>query len=89
MKQKKLPLRQCVACREMKSKSELIRIVKLPESNEFVLDHTGKLNGRGAYICNNEDCINLVIKKKLINRSYKTNISNEVYENLRGENFDK
>ena len=89
MKQKKVPLRQCLACREMKPKSELIRIVKLADTNEFVFDSTGKLNGRGAYICNNEDCISLVVKKKLINKSYKTNIANEIYDNLKGESFGK
>ena len=89
MKQKKIPLRQCLACRDMKPKNELIRVVKLANSNEFVFDSTGKLNGRGAYICNNDNCINLVIKKKLINRSYKTNISNDIYESLKGESFDK
>ena len=89
MKQKKMPLRQCVACREMKPKKDLLRIVKLAESDEYVFDKSGKLNGRGAYICNNDDCINLVIKKKLINRSFKSNVSSEIYETLKGENFEK
>lgn len=89
MKQKKVPQRMCVACREMKSKNELIRVVKLPDSDDYVLDKSGKLNGRGAYICNNESCIDMVVKKKLINRSFKSNVSSEVYQSLKGDNIEK
>ena len=89
MKQKKAPLRQCVACKEMKEKSKLIRIVKLADSNEFILDETGKLNGRGAYICNNKSCIDLAVKKKLINKSFKANVNLEIYDQLKGDNIAK
>ena len=89
MKQKKIPLRQCVSCKQMKEKSQMIRIVKLANSNEFLLDESGKLNGRGAYICNDQSCIDLAIKRKLINKSFKANVNSEVYENLKGDSIAK
>ncbi len=88
MENKKQPLRQCVACREKKSKKDLIRIVKLANSDEYVLDPTNKLNGRGAYICNDQKCIDLAVNKKLINRSFKTNISSELYNKLKEQKID-
>ena len=56
MANKKIPMRMCVGCAEMKSKNELIRVIKTPE-NEIVLDATGRKNGRGAYICSNMECL--------------------------------
>lgn len=81
---KKIPLRQCVGCGEMKSKKEMLRILKTAE-NEFVLDKTGKKNGRGAYLCNSRDCLLKARKSKGLERSFKMNIPNEVYENLQKE----
>ncbi len=84
---KKIPLRQCVGCGEMKSKKEMLRILKTAE-NEFVLDKTGKKNGRGAYLCNSRDCLLKARKSKGLERSFKMSIPNEVYENLQKE-FEK
>lgn len=78
---KKIPLRMCIACREHKPKKELIRIVKTAENN-IVLDISGKQNGRGAYICKNNECFNKLLKNKLLHRTFKTNVNKEVYENL-------
>lgn len=81
---KKVPLRQCVGCREMKNKKELFRIIKTAE-NEILLDTTSKKNGRGAYICPNEECLAKAIKSKGLERSLKTAIPQEVIEDLTKE----
>lgn len=81
---KKIPLRQCVGCNEMKSKKEMLRVLKTAE-NEVILDATGKLNGRGAYLCKNEECLKRAIKQKGIERSLKMNIDKTVYEKLEKE----
>lgn len=79
---KKTPLRKCTGCNEMKDKRELIRVVKTKE-NEFFIDKTGKANGRGAYICPTQDCLEKAVKNKGLERSFKTRIPNETYENLK------
>lgn len=84
---KKVPLRQCIGCGEMKSKKEMMRILKTPE-DEIVLDVTGKKNGRGAYLCKQRECLLKARKNKGLERSFKMSIPNEVYDNLEGE-FDK
>lgn len=81
---KKVPLRQCVGCREMKGKKELLRVIKTAE-NEILLDDTGKKNGRGAYICPNEECLAQAIKSKGLERALKTAIPAEVIEDLTKE----
>lgn len=81
---KKIPLRQCVGCGEMKSKKELIRILKTEEEG-FVLDSTGKKNGRGAYICRNAECLKAARKSKGLDRSFKMAVSDEVYDSLTKE----
>lgn len=78
---KKTPMRTCIACRECKPKKDLIRIVK--NDNGFSLDKTGKLNGRGAYICNNGDCLEKLIKNKLLNKAFKTNVPLAEYEKIK------
>ncbi|MBP3421004.1 MAG: YlxR family protein [Lachnospiraceae bacterium] len=78
---KKIPMRQCVGCNEMKSKKEMLRILKTPE-DEIVLDDTGKKNGRGAYICRNKECLEKAHKQKGLERSFKKAISAEIYDNL-------
>lgn len=83
---KKIPLRQCVGCGEMKNKKEMMRVIKTPEE-EIVLDVTGKKNGRGAYICKNKECLQTAQKSKGLERSLKHAISKEVYDNLLKE-FD-
>ncbi len=83
-KSKKVPMRRCVGCGEMKNKKELIRIVRT-EEEEFVLDGTGKKNGRGAYICDSQECLKKAIKSKGLERSFKQTIPKEVYETLEKE----
>lgn len=86
--QKKQPARRCIACNEQKDKKELLRIVRTPEGN-IEIDLTGKKNGRGAYICKSEDCLKKVIKSKKLERSFEKEISDELYENIRGVIVDK
>lgn len=81
---KKIPLRQCVGCGEMKSKKEMMRVLKTPE-DEIVLDLTGKKNGRGAYLCISRECLNKARKNKGLERSFKMSIPNEVYDSLEKE----
>ena len=81
---KKVPMRKCVGCQEMKSKKELIRVVRT-EEGEFLLDATGKKNGRGAYICPDMECLKKAIKNKGLERSFKQAIPKEVYETLEKE----
>lgn len=81
---KKVPLRQCIGCGEMKSKKEMIRILKTVEQ-EFILDATGRKNGRGAYLCPGIECLQKAIKGKGLERSFKMAIPKEVYEELEKE----
>ena len=81
---KKIPMRKCVGCGEMKSKKEMMRVLKTSE-NEFVLDATGKKNGRGAYLCQSKECLAKAIKNKGLERSFKQAIPKEVYEKLEKE----
>lgn len=78
---KKIPQRMCVVCRESKDKKSLVRIVKTDEG--FVVDKTGKLNGRGSYVCNTTECMNLLIKQRVLNKVFKCNIPQEVYDDLK------
>ena len=82
--QKKIPQRQCMGCRERKSKRELIRIVRGTDGT-VSLDFTGKLNGRGAYICPNAECLKKVRKSKALDRSLETAIPEEVYNRLEAQ----
>ena len=84
MSTKKIPLRQCIGCSEMKSKKEMIRILKTPD-DEIILDATGRKNGRGAYICPSMDCLKKAEKGKGFERSFKMAIPKEVYETLEKE----
>ena len=84
MVNKKVPMRQCVGCGEMKSKKELIRVIKTPEE-EIVLDATGRKNGRGAYICASIECLKTACKRKGLERSLKVAIPTEVYDSLEQE----
>jgi len=76
---KQVPVRQCIGCREMKPKNELVRIIRTPE-NEICLDKTGKKNGRGAYLCGNKACYNKAVKSRGIERSLKVEIPKEIYD---------
>ncbi len=84
MSTKKIPQRQCIGCGEMKSKREMIRILKTPEG-EFVLDVTGRKNGRGAYLCPSVECLKRAVKGKGLERSFKMAIPREVYDTLEKE----
>jgi len=81
MQQKKIPMRQCVGCREMKPKKELIRAVKSPEGN-ISLDFRGKAPGRGAYVCPDPACLKRAIKSKALERAFETQIPQEIYDGL-------
>jgi predicted RNA-binding protein YlxR (DUF448 family) len=81
---RKIPLRQCVGCREMKTKRDMIRVIKTPE-DEICLDRSGKKNGRGAYLCFNPDCLRKAIRSKALERSLKITIPDEIYEGLEEE----
>ena len=81
---KKVPMRQCVGCGEMKSKKEMMRILKTAEG-DIVLDVTGKKNGRGAYLCKSADCLKKAGKNRGMERSFKMSIPSEVYDNLEKE----
>lgn len=84
MKKKKIPMRMCTGCMEMKPKSDLLRIVKTPES-EVVVDLTGKKSGRGAYICKNLECLEKSFKNKRLNKNLETTINDDIYNKLREE----
>ncbi|MCH5199090.1 MAG: YlxR family protein [Oscillospiraceae bacterium] len=84
MQQKKIPVRRCVGCGEMKQKKELIRIVRTPEG-EICADPTGKKSGRGAYICRSSDCLMKAEKGKKLERSFECRISQEIYSALSEE----
>ncbi|MCI8561645.1 MAG: YlxR family protein [Dorea sp.] len=81
---KKVPMRKCVGCQEMKNKKEMIRVIRTAE-NEFLLDATGKKNGRGAYLCPDRECLSKAVKNRGLERSFKQAIPDEVYESLKKE----
>ena len=84
MSVKKIPLRQCIGCGEMKSKKEMIRVIKTAEG-EILLDATGRKNGRGAYLCPSMECFKKAVKGRGMERSFKMAIPREVYETLEKE----
>lgn len=92
MKKKKIPLRKCTGCGEMKPKKELVRIVKAPdvkdengevmEKGEISLDYTGKKPGRGAYVCNNIECLQAAQKARRLEKAFSCKIPPEIYKSL-------
>ena len=82
--EKKIPMRQCLGCREMKPKRELIRAVRSPEG-DISLDFKGKASGRGAYVCPNPQCLKKAIKAKALERAFSMQIPPEIYEALERE----
>ena len=86
MQNKKTPLRMCVACKESKPKRDLFRIVRYGDN--YSLDIMCNSNGRGAYICKNKDCIQKTIKSKILNKSFKQNIPDDVYDLLKENIFE-
>ncbi len=87
-KVKKIPLRQCIACRELKPKKEMLRIVRNNEGKIFI-DFSGKAAGRGAYICNDENCVNKLKKQRLINKVFSCEVDEGVYTAIEEEYFGK
>ena len=85
---KNIPKRTCIGCNEVKDKKELIRIVKNKEGEIFI-DKTGKANGRGAYLCDNIECLEKAIKTKRLERTFEVAIDSKIYEDLRGEMLGK
>ena len=81
---KKIPMRQCLGCREMKPKKELIRVVRSPEG-EISLDFKGKANGRGAYLCPSAECLKKAVKARALERAFEMQIPPEIYERLKQE----
>ena len=81
MKQKKIPMRMCVGCREMKPKRELIRVVRSPEG-EVSMDPVGKKPGRGAYVCRNPECLKRAIKQRQLERQLEVTLTEEVVSAL-------
>lgn len=81
---KKVPMRQCIGCGEMKSKREMMRVLRTTEG-EIVLDAGGRKNGRGAYLCKSQECFKKAVRSKGLERSLKTPIPAEVYESLEKE----
>ena len=84
MSVKKIPLRQCIGCGEMKSKKEMMSVIKTAEG-EILLDATGRKNGRGAYLCPSMECFKKAVKGRGLERSFKMAIPREVYETLEKE----
>lgn len=80
---KKIPQRTCIGCRQKKDKTDLIRVVKDKENN-ISIDKSGKKSGRGAYLCDDINCLNSAIKSKRLEKEFKMKLQDDVYENLRG-----
>ena len=84
MKTKKTPMRMCSGCREMKPKIKLLRVVRTPEG-KILIDKTGKISGRGAYLCKNEECFNKSVKSKALSRALDTQVEDDVLLQLKEE----
>ena len=82
--QKKIPLRQCVGCAQMREKNQMMRVIK-PQEGDITLDMTGKKNGRGAYLCKDLECLKKARKAKGLERSLKIQIPEEIYNTLEKE----
>lgn len=88
MSEKKIPLRMCISCRELKEKRNLLRIVKNGEGNIF-LDFSSKASGRGAYICNDPECIKRLKQKRLLNKAFSCEVDDGIYAAVEEEYFGK
>ena len=80
-KVKSVPFRMCIVCKQMRPKKELLRIIRNKEGETFI-DFTGRANGRGAYICDDTECIKTCVKKRMLNKAFKTVIPAEIYEQI-------
>lgn len=88
MTNRKIPLRKCIGCNQMKDKRELVRIVK-NKDGDISVDLTGKANGRGAYICKSEECLKKARKASRLERAFSSQISTDVYDKLQKEIKDE
>ena len=84
IKDKKVPMRMCVSCRQMMPKASLLRIVHTPEG-DLKIDFKGKQNGRGAYICDSDACVSKAIKGRIFNRVFGVEVSQEIYDYIKDE----
>lgn len=84
MTKRKIPLRKCLGCNEQKQKRELIRVVK-SKDGDISIDFSGKMHGRGAYICHSDECLTKARKNKSLSRAFKENVSDEIYDKLSEE----
>lgn len=87
-KQRKIPLRQCIVCRELKEKREMLRIVKNSEGLIF-LDFSGKASGRGAYVCDSAECITKLKSKKMLDKAFSCRVDEKVYASVEEEYFGR
>ncbi len=87
-KTKKIPLRMCIACRELKEKREMLRVVK-DGTGKIFIDFSSKASGRGAYICDNPDCIKKLKRQKLLHKVFSCEVEDDVYSAIEGEYFGK
>ncbi len=83
MKEKHIPLRMCMGCRQMRPKSEMLRVVRENETGQVKLDETGKSDGRGAYLCRRETCFRIALKKRALEKNFKKAVPKEIYEALK------
>lgn len=81
---KSVPLRMCIVCKQMRPKKELLRIIHTKEGETFI-DFTGRSNGRGAYVCDTPECVAVCVKKRVLNRAFKTEIPAEIYMQIESE----
>jgi hypothetical protein len=81
---KKIPLRQCIGCGQMKGKNELLRVLRT-ENEGIIIDFSGRKNGRGAYICNNPECMKKARKSRALDRAFKMAVGDAVYDSLTNE----
>ena len=88
MKTRKIPMRKCIGCQQVKEKRQLLRVVRDPEGNVSI-DRSGRKSGRGAYLCEDLSCLEKAVKTRALERSLETEISSEVYESLRKELQEK
>lgn len=88
MADKKIPLRMCISCRELKEKRDMLRIVKNAEGKIFI-DFSSKASGRGAYICDSAECVKRLKQKKLLNKTFACAVEDEIYAAIEGEYFGK
>jgi len=79
----KIPIRTCIGCQSKKPKREMVRLIRTPEGN-YEIDTTGKKSGRGAYLCYSIECLDIALREKRLNRSFKKDVPTSIIDELRG-----